>query len=79
MDKELEKYYVARMEMFSSQGWKDLLVDAAEMKTSYLDIHNVNTIEQLLFRKGQLDILDWIASIEELSRKAYDDLLEEDQ
>lgn len=77
MDEELEKYYVARMALFTTQGWKDLIEDVSEMKANYMDIHNVNTVEQLLFRKGQLDILGWLIAVEPLARKAYDDLLAE--
>jgi hypothetical protein len=65
--------------MFASQGWKDFIEDVnlAAIKTG--DIHNLSTIEQLHFKKGELSILEWITSIETLSRDAYDQLLEEER
>jgi hypothetical protein len=79
MDRELEKYYQARMEMFSTKGWKDFVEDVIAMKNSTNDIHNITTSEQLFKSRGELAMMEWVISIEDVSRKAYDTLLEDDE
>ena len=61
--------------MMSSSGWKDLIEDLTKMRKAYEDIRNCdkNNIE---FRKGQVDILDYIIGIRELSETAYEELNE---
>ena len=62
--------------MMSGSAWKDLIEDLTKMRTAYEDIRNCdkNNIE---FRKGQVDILDYIIGLRELSETAYEDLNEE--
>jgi hypothetical protein len=76
IDKTLEKYYEARMELFASQGWKDLCEDVKGIVENINDVRNLNNIEQLYFKKGELSILEWFLSLEGLSRDTYDRLLE---
>lgn len=63
--------------MFSSKGWKDLIEDITKIQEQSGDIHNIANSDQLYFRKGELSILEWLKSLEELSRRTYDNLLEE--
>ena len=77
MTPELENYYNARFDMCSTQGWKDLLEDCQGMIDNYSDISKINTVEDLYIRKGQLDILNWLISLKEISERAYEDLNEE--
>lgn len=79
MDKELQQYYEARIEMFNSKGWKDLIEDAIIIKQKTEDIHAISTIEQLHHNKGELSILEWFITIEQVSRLVYDQLLLEDK
>jgi hypothetical protein len=79
MDRELEKYYVARMEMFSTKGWKDFIEDVTAMHNARNDIHSLTTGDHLQFAKGELAMMEWIIAIEDISRAAYDKLLEDDQ
>jgi len=79
MEKQLEQYYVARMEMFSSKGWKDFIEDVVAMQAAKNDIHNLATIEQLHIAKGEVNIMEWVIAIEDISRKAYDILLEDEE
>jgi len=79
MEKQLEQYYVARMEMFSSKGWKDFVEDVIAMQSARNDIHNLTTVDQLHYAKGELNMMEWVIAIEDISRGAYDRLLEDDQ
>ena len=78
MNKELEKYYNARFDLFASQGWKDLAEDLQGMVENYANISKINTVEDLYIRKGQLDILNWLLSLKEISEQAYEELNAED-
>lgn len=76
MDKELQKYYEERFSMMSSQGWKDLVEDTQNLFDSYNQVGAVATSDQLFYRKGQLDILNWILTLKEVSAKSYEELNE---
>jgi hypothetical protein len=76
MTPELQKYYEYRFEMMSAQGWKDLVDDLEKLKTQYENIRNCDS-SNLDFRKGQVDILDYIIGLKELSERAFEELNEE--
>lgn len=74
MTPELQKYYEERFNMFSQQGWLDLMEDVDKMLES---LNNISTIEDgnaLQFRKGELSILLWVRNLKQISERAYEDL-----
>lgn len=74
LNKELEDYYLNRFELTSLQGWKDLIEDATKMREAYANIGGISTIEGLHYKKGQIDILDWLISLRSVSEEAYKQL-----
>lgn len=76
MDNELKKYYAARFDMFASQGWRDLVEDIDERIDSISSIKAVKDIEQLRVRQGELEALEWLKSLPELSNEVYKQLTE---
>lgn len=74
MDKELEQYYEARFEMFASKGWKDLMEDMKERILAIESIRGVKDSDELFKKQGELECLDWLTSLEELSKDVYNDL-----
>lgn len=76
MDKELEDYYSARFEMFSSKGWKDLMEDVESMKTGTNRLDGINSDAELHFRRGELSIIRWILGLEGMTNDAFTDLSE---
>lgn len=74
MDKDLEQYYENRFDMMASQGWKDLMEDVDKMSTNYNNLFEVNTVEELHFKRGQIDILLWLLSLKEASEAAWEEL-----
>lgn len=78
MDKKLETYYENRFDLTSQKGWNDLIEDVKIMYDSYSDIRSISSDTELYFRKGQLDILDWILSLRMVSEASYKQLKEED-
>lgn len=74
MDADLQKYYEERFNMMATQGWIDLIEDIEKMMGVYKDINSVSDIESLYYKKGQLDILNWIATLKGTSEKAWEEL-----
>ena len=56
--------------MMTTQAWSQLLEDLLEMRTQYENCDAV-TLE---FRKGQVDILDYIIGLKDLSQQTYEEL-----
>lgn len=61
--------------MMSTKAWTQLVEDLQVMLENYQDIRNCDkdTVE---FRKGQVDILDYIIGLKSLSEQAYEELNE---
>ena len=78
MDRELQDYYEHRFTMMSTIGWKEFIEDTQDMFESLNAIGSVENFEGFHKRKGQLDILQWILSIKEVSEQAYEDLANAD-
>lgn len=74
MDEKLQRYYEDRFSMFASQGWFDLLEDAQNIRQSIDKVSSIKTTEDLYFKQGQLDILDWLLTLKAMSEKVYEDL-----
>jgi ethanolamine utilization cobalamin adenosyltransferase len=75
MNPELEKYYTARFEMMSTQGWKDLVEDIDKIIVSLNNISVVSDEKDLQFKKGELSILTWLKNLKEISERAYEEIL----
>lgn len=76
MNPELQKYYEDRFDLFSRQGWADLMEDVDNM---LIPLNNVATIadeKSLQFRKGEISILIWLKTLKGVSEQAYEDLNE---
>jgi len=75
MSPELQQYYEDRLSMMSGRAWTQLIEDLLDMRTNYENIRNCDkdTVE---FRKGQVDILDYLIGLKDLSEKAYEELNE---
>ena len=78
MDIELQRYYEDRFTMMSTQGWKDLVEDVKAMFDAYNQIDSVASPDEFLKRKGQVDILQWILSLENTSEQTYKELQDEE-
>ena len=74
MDKELQDYYEARFDMMSTKGYKDLLADVEVMIDERNNLMATQSLEDLNFRKGQLDVLHWIRTLKKLSEEAWEQL-----
>jgi hypothetical protein len=64
MDKEEEKYVDAMFEMFRTKGWQMLMEDLSNDHNLYNSVEATIGNENLWFRKGQLDALSKVTSLE---------------
>jgi hypothetical protein len=78
MTPELAKYYEERFSTMSTQGWVDFIEDMQGLKDVYEDITKINSVEDLYFKRGQLDILHLILNLKQMSETAYESLLNEE-
>jgi hypothetical protein len=77
LDKELQEYYEARFDMMSTKGYKDLLADIERMIEERNNLMATTSLEDLNFRKGQLDVLHWLRTLKKLSEEAWEQLNDE--
>ena len=78
MEKELQKYYENRFNMMATQGWVDLIEDVQDMFDSYNQINTADSLEELYKRKGQIDILQWVLTLKQVSEQSYEELENEE-
>jgi len=76
MNQELQKYYEDRFDLFSRQGWLDLMEDVEVMLDSMNNVSTITDEKSLQFRKGEISILIWLQTLKGVSERAYEDLNE---
>ena len=76
MNQELQRYYEARFDMFSREGWLDLMQDVDKMLESMNNVSTIADEKSLQFRKGEISILVWLQTLKWVSERAYEDLNE---
>jgi len=74
MTPELQKYYENRFSMMGSDGWKDLMEDIDTMISSLNNISVIEGEKDLKFKQGELSILNWLKTLHEVSKRAYEEL-----
>jgi hypothetical protein len=74
---EIKKYYEERFSMMTTVGWRDFLEDINNLKAPLEDITTIKTVDMLYFRQGQLDILNWVLGLRDISEQTYEELNEE--
>lgn len=77
MTPELQKYYENRFSLFAEQGWIDLMEDIQAMIDSTDTLSGIDTFEKLQFRKGELNIMNWLKTLKQVSEEAYEGLKHE--
>lgn len=77
MDKKLEKFYEGQFGLFLNEGWKDFTEDVKNLINT-MTIETVNNEQELYFRKGQKDILNWVLQRQGLISDSYEQLLKEE-
>ena len=78
MSPEIQAYYENRWEMMATTGWKEFVEDTQNLFDAYNQLNAIDTHDDLMKRKGQLDILQWILSLKEVSEQSYKQLQEDE-
>ena len=78
IETELQKYYEDRFSMMVTVGWKDFIEDVQTLFDQYNNISTVDDEKSLQKRKGQLDILNWILTLKDVSNETYMELQNEE-
>ena len=74
MDQETQQYYDNYFALFSTDGWKQL---TEELQQNALVINSVEATKDandLYMRKGQINVLAYILSLESTTNANYDEL-----
>ena len=75
LDKKLQSYYENRFSMMSTEGWQDLMEDAQTMFNSLNHVLSIQNESDLMVKKGQLDLLQWLITLKPASEQAYESLI----
>jgi hypothetical protein len=78
IDKKLQQYYENRFSMMSTEGWQDLMEDAQTMFNSLNHVLSIQNESDLMVKKGQLDLLQWLITLKPASEQAYEQLMSGD-
>lgn len=77
MDRELQEYYEERFSTMSTKGWTDFIEDVQKIFDSYNNVASIGSPDDFYFRKGQLDVLQWILGLKQVSEQTYEELQNE--
>ena len=76
-DNELEVYFRQMNDLFRMEGWGLLIKDLKLQVPNIDSVEQVKTIEDLYFRKGQLNILGTLLQLEETNLRGQESLSED--
>jgi len=77
LDPALDKYYQESFSTMTTEGWKYLMEDAERMLATYDKVSSVTETHSLDFRRGQLDLLNWLISRKAVFEDTYEQLQQE--
>jgi hypothetical protein len=78
LTKEEDEYYNNYFDMFNSKGWKQLV---EELNVNLVNVNSVQAtkdVDDMYFRKGQLNVLNSIVNLDDSIDAAYKDATEND-
>ena len=77
-DRDLQDYYESLQATFATKGWSYLLEDLVKLRDAADRLNGIETMEQLNFRRGQVDILNLMIAQSAVISAAYQVLLEDE-
>jgi hypothetical protein len=78
IDKKLQQYYEERFSMMATPGWQDLMEDAQHMFNGINHVLAIQDEKDLHLKRGQLDLLQWLLSLKQVSEQSYEQLMSGD-
>lgn len=77
MTPELQRFYDQAFSMMATEGWQDLMEDVKKIADSYDKLSSVTETHSFDFRRGQLDILNWLLGLRSAYEETYEQLEQE--
>ena len=78
-DRDMQKYYEAMLALYSMPGWVYLTEDLQKLYDAGNTLEGIASMEELHYRRGQLDIIKTIVAQPVVTRAAYDNAIDEEQ
>ena len=72
MPKTDEQFLKDRLDMFETEGWRDLVSDLKITEGNVRDIRTLESEKDLWYAKGQLEILRQLHSLEDATKLAVE-------
>ena len=77
MAPELQQFYESAFSMMATEGWQDFMEDVQQIVATYDKLSSVTETHSLDFRRGQLDILNWLLGLRTAYSSTYEQLQQE--
>ena len=74
MPKEDIQFLQDRLSMMETEGWHDLIEDFKILEDSASNINSMNSEQDLWFAKGQLHIINFLLSLNNVTNLALEEL-----
>jgi hypothetical protein len=78
-DRDMQKYYEAMLALYSMPGWVYLTEDLQKLYDAGNNLEGIASMEELHYRRGQLNIIKTIVAQPAVVRAAYDNAIDEEQ
>ena len=78
MSQEDLEFYERRFDLFALKGWTDLVEDFEQLKKNLENLAQISTEQDLWYRKGQVDMINYLIQLKTLTEQAYEELINED-
>ena len=78
MNQEDIDFYERRFDLFALKGWEDLVEDFTKLKEQLQDISHISTEQDLWYKRGQIEMINYLVQLKTLSEQAYEELISED-
>lgn len=77
MSKDDLEFYERRFDLFAEQGWTDLLEDFEQLKQNLSDLAPISTEQDLWYKKGQIEMINYLLQLKTLTEQAYEEAVNE--
>jgi len=78
IDKETEEYYNKYFDLFTTDGWKQLIEDLKQNALAINSVESTKDANDLYLRKGQLNVLAYLLNLESTVNTNFEELQKED-
>ena len=77
IDKETEEYYNKYFDLFTTDGWKQLIEELRQNALAINSVEATKDSDDLYMRKGQLNVLAYLLNLESTVNNNFEELQKE--